>query len=190
VTPITIFDLEYTAWECSMARRWLAPGEYREVVQIGAVRLCATSFEILDEFNVLVRPRINARLSPYFENLTGISNEKLGRQGVDFVPAYQRFLEFAGDGAIAAFGQDQQVLADNIRLYGISGLDALPMFRDLRGWFAQWGLDPRGLHSCDLGQALGVAFAGQAHDALHDARAIAGAMAVMARRGAHLRPAA
>jgi inhibitor of KinA sporulation pathway (predicted exonuclease) len=37
---------------------------------------------------------------------------------------------------------------------------------------------------------VGLAFAGQAHDALHDARAIAGAMAVMATRGAHLRPAA
>jgi inhibitor of KinA sporulation pathway (predicted exonuclease) len=190
VTSITIFDLEYTAWECSMARRWLAPGEFREVVQIGAVRICSSSFEILDAFDVLVRPRINARLSPYFENLTGISNERLLRLGVDFAQGYQRFLEFAGDGPIAAFGQDQQVLDDNIRLYGLTGMRALPEFRDLRGWFAQWGLDPRGLHSCELGPALGLAFAGHAHNALDDARAIAGAMAAMARRGAHLRPAA
>ena len=39
---ITVFDLEYTAWECSMARRWLAPGEFKEVVQIGAVSSTGT----------------------------------------------------------------------------------------------------------------------------------------------------
>ena len=70
---ITVFDLEYTAWECSMARRWLAPGEFKEVVQIGAVKLDADSLESLGEFDMLVRPRINAVLSPYFENLTGIT---------------------------------------------------------------------------------------------------------------------
>src|SRR5580692_3651474 len=91
---ITIFDLEYTAWECSMARSWLAPGEFREVVQIGAVRLDADSFSVKAEFEVLVRPRFNPVLSPYFENLTGISNEQLAARGTDFRTAYDRFLAF------------------------------------------------------------------------------------------------
>jgi inhibitor of KinA sporulation pathway (predicted exonuclease) len=187
---ITVFDLEYTAWECSMARRWLAPGEFKEVVQIGAVKLDADSFQNLEEFDMLVRPRINAVLSPYFENLTGITNQIIDRHGVDFANGYAAFLDFAGEGPIAAFGQDQRVLEDNIRLYGLSGARALPVFYDLRGWFAALGVDPRGLHSCDLPAALGMAFAGQTHNALHDARSIAGAMAVMAARGARLRPAA
>ena len=187
---ITVFDLEYTAWECSMARRWLAPGEFKEVVQIGAVRLDADSFESQGEFDMLVRPRINAVLSPYFENLTGISNAKIERQGMDFAVVYARFLEFAGEGPIAAFGQDQLVLEDNIRLYGLTPARALPVFYDLRGWFAALGIDPRGMHSCELAPALGLPFAGQTHNALDDARAIVGAMAVMARRGARLRSAA
>ncbi|HET7086847.1 MAG TPA: 3'-5' exonuclease [Rhizomicrobium sp.] len=187
---ITVFDLEYTAWECSMARRWLAPGEFREVVQIGAVKLDADSFETLAEFDVLLRPRINPDLSPYFENLTGIASTRLAREGVDFKIAYQRFLDFAGEGPIAAFGRDERVLEDNIRLYGIAGLKPLPPFYDLRGWFAALGVDPRGLHSCDLAPAMGLAFTGQPHNALDDARSIAGAMAAMARRGARLRPAA
>jgi len=187
---ITIFDLEYTAWECSMARRWLAPGEFKEVVQIGAVKLDADSFAVLEEFDMLAKPRINAVLSPYFEKLTGITNEKIERHGVDFAAAYAAFLDFAGEGPIAAFGQDQQVLEDNIRLYGLNGARALPVFYDLRGWFAALGIDPRGMHSCELGPALGMAFTGQTHNALHDARSIVGAMAVMARRGARLRPAA
>jgi inhibitor of KinA sporulation pathway (predicted exonuclease) len=187
---LTVFDLEYTAWECSMARRWLAPGEFKEVVQIGAVRLDADSFKILAEFDVLVRPRINPSLSPYFERLTGITNAAVAQTGFDFAQAYERFLNFAGEGPIAAFGHDERVLEDNMRLYGIAGAGPLPPFYDLRGWFAALGIDPRGLHSCDLAPALGLAFTGRIHNALDDARAIAEAMAVMAARGARLRPAA
>ena len=187
---ITIFDLEFTAWECSMARHWLSPGEFKEVVQIGAVKLDAESFAILSEFDMLVRPRINPVLSPYFEKLTGISSAAVARQGVDFAVAYARFLEFAGEGPIAAFGHDERVLEGNIRLYGMTGARPLPVYYDLRGWFAVQGVDPRGMHSCDVAPALGLAFAGQTHNALNDARSLAGAMAVMAARGARLRPAA
>ncbi len=187
---ITVFDLEYTAWECSMARQWLTPGEYREVVQIGAVKLDADSFRILEEFDVLVKPRINPEPSPYFEKLTGITAAMVARQGVDFAPAYARFLAFAADGPIAAFGHDEDVLRENLRLYGIAGARALPLFYDLRGWFAVQGLDPRGLNSCDIAPRLGVPFAGHAHNALDDARGLARGMEVMASRGARLRPAA
>jgi inhibitor of KinA sporulation pathway (predicted exonuclease) len=185
---ITIFDLEFTAWECSMARHWLVPGEFKEVVQIGAVKLDADSFRILAEFDMLVRPRINPVLSPYFKKLTGITSERIARQGVDFAIAYARFLEFSEGGPVAAFGHDEDVLADNIRLYGMTGAGPLPVFYDLRGWFAVQGVDPRGMHSCDVGPALGVPFMGQTHNALDDARSIAGAMAVMAAR--RQRPAA
>ncbi|HJO97979.1 MAG TPA: hypothetical protein QF891_08275, partial [Rhodospirillales bacterium] len=36
---VVVLDMEWTAWEGSRARRWGAPDEYREVVQIGAVKL-------------------------------------------------------------------------------------------------------------------------------------------------------
>src|SRR5271154_412525 len=147
---ITIFDLEYTAWECSMARSWLTPGEFREVVQIGAVRLDADSFMVQAEFEVLVRPRFNPLLSPYFEKLTGIFNVQLVAQGVDFRTAYDRFLAFAGDCPIAAFGRDEKVLEDNLRLLGIGDAKPLPLFYDLRGWFAVQGIDPRGRLSCEI----------------------------------------
>ena len=188
---ITVFDLEYTAWECSMARHWLMPGEFKEVVQIGAVKLDADSFMVQGEFEVLVRPRINSVLSPYFEKLTGITSDTLARQGVDFAVAYARFLDFAGEDPIAAFGHDERVLESNVRLYGMTGVRPLPLFYDLRGWFAAQGIDPRGMLSCDLAPALGLAFVGQTHNALHDARSIAGTMAVMASRGQRIvRPAA
>jgi inhibitor of KinA sporulation pathway (predicted exonuclease) len=187
---ITIFDLEYTAWECSMARGWLTPGEFREVVQIGAVKLDADSFQILDEFECLVRPRINTAISPYLEKLTGITDDAVARHGVDFAQAYARFLAFADGGPIAAFGHDEYVLEENLRLYGITGARPMPLFYDLRGWFAVQGLDPRGLQSCEIGPMLGVPFRGHTHDALNDARSLACGMEAIAARGTKMRPAA
>lgn len=171
-----------------MARHWLTPGEYREVVQIGAVKLDANTFARLGEFSLLVRPRINHQLSPYFQQLTGIKQEAVTRQGVDFADAYRLFLAFAGDGPIAAFGRDDRVLMENKRLYGMTDAPPLPVFYDLRGWFAVQGLDPRGMHSCDIAPALGLPHAGQNHNALDDARSVAAGMAVMAARGG-VRPA-
>ena len=191
---LTLFDLEFTAWECSMATHWLRPGEFKEVVQIGALKLDAATFTVLDELDVLVRPRINPHLSPYFETLTGITSDRVERQGVDFASAYGRFAQFAGEGPIAAFGHDEYVLEENLRLYGITGTRAMPVFYDLRGWFAVQGLDPRGMQSCEIGPMLGVPFQGHAHNALNDARSLAAGMEALAARGAQkgikMRPAA
>jgi inhibitor of KinA sporulation pathway (predicted exonuclease) len=177
---LTVFDLEFTAWECSMAGHWLKPGEFKEVVQIGALRLDRMTFSILEEFDRLVRPRVNRTLSPYFEKLTGITNAQLQERGVDFRDAYADFLAFASEGPVACFGGDGKVLEDNLRLYGLKSMRPLSDFEDLRFWFAEQGLDPRGLDSCDIGPKLGAAFSGRRHNALDDCRSLVSAMAMMA----------
>jgi inhibitor of KinA sporulation pathway (predicted exonuclease) len=186
---LTVFDLEYTAWECSMARRWLEPGQFKEVVQIGAVRLDGRTLAVLGEFDLLVKPRINPLLSPYFENLTGITSAEVAARGVDFAEAYARFADFAGEGPICAFGHDEWILEENLRLYGIADFRLLPRFQDLRTWFAACDVDPRGMLSCEIAPSLGLAFQGRAHNALDDARSMAASMEEMVRRGAG-RPAA
>ena len=90
-----IFDLEFTAWSGSMEHRWMRPGEHREVVQIGAIKLDTATLEEIDSFNVLVKPRLNPVLSPYLEALTGVTNEAVTRSGVDFADAYRAFVAFA-----------------------------------------------------------------------------------------------
>jgi inhibitor of KinA sporulation pathway (predicted exonuclease) len=186
---ITVFDLEYTAWECSMARHWLEPGQYKEVVQIGAVKLDGRDLSILGEFDLLVRPRINPVLSSYFEALTGITNDAVAARGVDFADAYARFADFAADGPIMAFGHDEWILEENLRLYGITEFRALPRFADLRSWFAACNIDPRGMLSCEIAPSLGLKVSGRAHNALDDARSMALSMEEMVKRGA-VRPAA
>ena len=125
-----LYDLEYTAWEGSMAHRWLRPGEFREVVQIGAVKVNAETLEIAGEFDVLARPRINTMLSAYFENLTGITNAMLADRGIALREAYDRFVAFAGDGPIVSFGRDDLVLTHNLALYGIRDAPPLPGWED------------------------------------------------------------
>ncbi|HXC56555.1 MAG TPA: 3'-5' exonuclease [Rhizomicrobium sp.] len=178
-----IFDLEFTAWEGSMRHRWLRPGEFREVVQIGAVKVDAATLEIRERFDVLVRPRINSCLSAYFERLTGIGNAALGARACDFAPAYDAFLAFADGAVLSAFGRDDLVLEENLRLYGLSRRP-LRDFRDSRPWFGDAGFDTRGLHSCDIGPKLGVPFEGQTHNALADSLSVAAGMRVLIGRGA------
>jgi inhibitor of KinA sporulation pathway (predicted exonuclease) len=180
-----LYDLEYTAWEGSMAAKWLRPGEFREVVQIGAVKLNAETLETVAEFTVLARPRINKRLSPYFEALTGITNAMLETQAVDFRDAYGRFVAFSGEGRIISFGRDDRVLTHNLSLYGIHDAPSLPPHRNIAPWLNANGVATKGLHACDIARACGARFHGREHDALEDARSLAAGARALILGGAH-----
>ncbi|MBS0272813.1 MAG: exonuclease domain-containing protein [Proteobacteria bacterium] len=170
-----------------MANRWLKPGEFREVVQIGAVKVDGASFEVIAEFEVLVCPRINKALSPYFENLTGITNAALAARGADIREAYERFVAFAGEGPIISFGRDDIVLAHNLALYGIAGAAPLPAHHNIAPWLNANGVATNGLHACDVARACGVSFKNREHDALEDARSlVAGARALIGRGAANI----
>lgn len=179
-----VFDLEFTAWEGSMRHGWLRPGEFKEVVQIGAVKVDPATLQVLGRFDQLVRPRINPCLSPYLQKLTGITNDALRADGRDFADAYADFIAFADGGVTSAFGRDELVFAENLRLYGLAPPAQEPAFRDSRPWFGAHGFDTRGLHSCDIGPKLGVPFEGQAHNALADSLSVAAGMRVLVERGA------
>jgi inhibitor of KinA sporulation pathway (predicted exonuclease) len=179
-----VYDLEFTAWEGSMANRWSRPGEFTELVQIGAVRVNAETFAVEAEMDVLVRPRLNPVLSDYFTGLTGITNDDITARGLDFVIAYRAFLKFTEGCTTMAFGTDDLIFVDNIRLYGLSGLGTPPTFINLRPWFNANGVPTAKLHSCDVGPTLGVAFEGRQHNALADTHSLVAGIRVMLERGA------
>ena len=178
-----VFDLEFTAWEGSMANRWLRPGEYTEIVQIGAVKV-DDAFAPGETFDVLVRPRLNPVLSAYLEGLTGITNQDIAARGVDFADAYRAFVDFADGLPILAYGRDDLVLAGNLRLYGIADLPALPPYANLIPWLGEQGIDMRGLHACEVGPRVGVPFVGHKHNGLNDALSVAAGVRALIARGA------
>jgi len=177
-----VYDLEFTAWDGSMTERWLKPGQFREVVQIGAVKLDAGTLQETDSFEVLVKPRLNPRLSTYFECLTGITNAELARRGIDFPDAYDRFVAFAGNALTTAFGRDDLIFEENFKLYGIGRNTCAPPYMNIAPWLRANGLNPR--HAGDVAEEAGVSFAGQKHDALFDARSVAHGIRALLSRGA------
>lgn len=179
-----VFDLEFTAWEGSIARRWLSPGEFKEVVQIGAVRLDIRTLEETGSLNFLVRPRINSVLSAYLENLTGIANAALMEEGLDFADAYRRFVEFADGGIAVAFGRDDLVLAQNLRLYAIADAPPLPPYMNITPWLRANGIDTTAKHACHVASLCGAKFAGREHDAFDDARSVVAGIRALVARGA------
>lgn len=166
-----------------MARKWIAPGEFKEVIQIGAVKV-DEAFTPLETLNILILPRLNRLLSPFIQQLTGITNQAIEAQGVDFVDAFRRFVDFAGTLPVVAFGRDDLVLWDNIRLYGLKNLPSMPAWIDIRGWLMENGINPRGMHACDVGPKAGVPFDGHTHDGLCDALSVAAGINALMARGA------
>lgn len=171
---VVVYDLEYTAWEGSHARGWDGPGEHRELVQIGAVRVHPTAgFTESAAFSLLVRPRINPRLSGYFTRLTGITQAAVDADGVDVAMALWRFAGFLEGAALAlANGIDHDVLVENGRLRGMP----LPFPEDLFVNVAPLLRAAAGVEGVSSG-TLHRHFPGvpalPAHDGLADARMVA-----------------
>jgi inhibitor of KinA sporulation pathway (predicted exonuclease) len=173
-----VFDLEYTAWEGSLGRGWSGPGEQREIVQIGAVRLAPGNGLVeVDALDLLVRPRLNPRLSAYFTALTGIGQARLDREAIAPVPALRRFAAFCAGSPAYSFGNDDRVVRINLELNGLPDFFAPGQLVDFADWLCtRLGVPRNEVSSCDLPARLGLPHAGAAHDALADARAIAAAL--------------
>lgn len=181
--PVVVFDLEFTAWEGSMARRWRGPGEHREVVQVGAVRVDpAAGFRELDRFEVLVRPHRNPTLSAYLIALTGIDQAAVDRDGLDFPEAMERFGAFcATAGAVLSNGPDVEVLRENFALLGLEPqLPAAPFLNVGPLLAAAAGVE-RHVSSGTLWQHFPTVPHLPAHNALADARMVAAALGAVVR---------
>lgn len=182
-SPIFVFDMEWTTWEGAQARGWSGPGEFMEVVQIGAIRLEPTSGGLTETaaLSVLIRPRINPVLSDYFIDLTGITQAELDAHGMPFAQGLDRFARFVGEkGEIWSNGGDETILAENCRLENLTLALGAERFRDGHPLLiASTGLPSAQLVSADLPALMGTQAPadGRRHDALDDARALAGALA-------------
>ena len=173
---LVVFDLELTAWLGSAARGWTGPGEYPEIIQIGAVRLDAGLCET-GTLDLPVKPRLNPTLSDYIVDLTGIAQGRIDREGVDIAEALGRLADFAeGARVLLCNGGDDAWLRQNARLAGIPDPLAAATFGSLSRHFSRAAARDRHVVSSDLPAVFGFAAPGRAHDGLGDARAIAEAL--------------
>ena len=65
-----------------------------EIVQIAALKINLKDLSVAEEFNCYIKPHFEPKLTEYFTNLTGLTDEMLDKEGTDFMTAYGRFLHF------------------------------------------------------------------------------------------------
>jgi inhibitor of KinA sporulation pathway (predicted exonuclease) len=181
---VVVFDTEFTAWRGSVERGWQGPGEFREIVQIGAVSLDASSLAETASFSVLIRPKLNPALSDYFVALTRITNERIAREGVDFAAGASAFAAFVGKRRIYCYGRDDRIVAANADRLGKPELWANTTAVNLRQWLVDVGIAVAGVSSGALAKHVGSVSQGMAHDALVDARSLAEAVRYLVTKGA------
>ncbi len=173
---IIVFDTEYTTWEGAQERRWSGPGEFKEIVQIGAVRIETETFKELDSLLLFIKPVKNPTLSEYFIGLTNISQKDVDEKGITYPDALARFGGWIGSLRCYSFGNDMGVMKSNSELLGISFPFDQDRFHDIRDTFRAYGISTDGYMSSTIIKAFGKETDRHAHDGLSDSRTIVDAL--------------
>lgn len=187
---LIVFDMEFTSWPGSVARLWQGENEFPEIVQIGAVKANSGDHGELAAFSCYVQPVRHPILSDYFTNLTGITQERIEREGLLFADAFNRFMDFIGPEttSLCCNGRDIDFLKMNCQLHGIAFPPATHDIRpiELQHFFKKVFPSPDGRQpqSWRLPELAGLGEnPGHAHDALDDSRAILRTLGALAARG-------
>tara|TARA_B110001469_G_C9432624_1_gene219738 strand:- start:42 stop:656 length:615 start_codon:yes stop_codon:yes gene_type:complete len=119
---IIIYDTEYTSWQGSLENNWSREDEYRELVQLSAIKIKINqnNISIIDKFSEYCIPNINSNLSKYFTELTGITNDTINKLGVNFNKLIENFYNFSKDYKCFCYGSklgnDSHILIENMDL--------------------------------------------------------------------------
>lgn len=187
MTVCVIYDTEFTAWQGSRERGWSEPWEFRELIQIAAVKVEADSngCAIMASFNEFIKPLRNPQLSEYIVELTGITQDLIDQYAVDLQSGVALFHLFCDEGRChtLSWGDDQKILAENAALQSIALPVGWDRHTDLSQHFHQ--IEGYDFHVCsgDLHKVLDLAVTGHAHNALHDVHSIAASLDFLIRKG-------
>jgi 3'-5' exoribonuclease 1 len=163
-----IVDLESTCWQ-KRARL-----ERKEIIEIGAVILDATTLRVVREFSSFVRPIKEPLLSDFCRSLTTIRQIDVD-QADDFKTVWVRFLEWVGADPFVMYSwgmYDLDHLQVECRRHGVAFPGSFQQHIDLKGEFAR----VKGREACGMKRALallGLPLEGTHHRGIDDARNIA-----------------
>lgn len=114
----TIIDTEFTSWDGSLKRNWSQPSEYREIVNIGLLRITVTRNQIIvgRAMELYFSPLFAPTLSNYFVELTGITQASLEGKP-SFNSCWQLIVDFIGNSTPLSNGNDGQIIRENLFLH-------------------------------------------------------------------------
>jgi inhibitor of KinA sporulation pathway (predicted exonuclease) len=168
-----LLDTEYTAWDGSWQRGWTGPGEFKEIIQVGMIRVGPGLIE-LESKKIYVKPVKNPVLSDYIKNLTHITQDEVDIQGVSLEACVADIQLFLGSDPAYSYGLDEVVVKENCDLIGIPYTPGLGRILDVRDVIfpalAEIQVSPEGYTSGTLVSALGGNMNLEAHDAVNDMR--------------------
>ena len=117
-----VLDMEWNQpWPGSPSAKKVLPVQIRgEIIQIGAVRVTEDQL-VMDEFQVLVKPKFYRHLNRRVSKLTGIKESRLRDEGVPFPEAMEQFRQWCGEDIIfLTWGFDDiNILRENLQLFGL-----------------------------------------------------------------------
>lgn len=128
-----VLDLEWNQ-PVSRQRAIKYPVHLRgEIIQIGAARV-NEKMDVLDTFNVKIKPVYYTRMNKKVAELTGLCASDL-KVGVDFAEAIEQFRMWCGNAPFVTWGPDDvRILEDNLLIHNMD-LDWLPMTYDAQEIF-------------------------------------------------------
>lgn len=88
---IVVADIETTGFS----------GAYEDIIEIGAVLLDTQNRKITSHFNRIIRPLRRKSVPAKIEELTGVTNEMVKREGIGQNQALEEFHQFIGDYPVA-----------------------------------------------------------------------------------------
>lgn len=175
-----IIDTEYTTWQGALESGWSAPGQLKEIVQIAAIRV-NDEFKEVDSLDLIVRPTVNPKVSDFFVELTGITQERIDEEGYLFDEAFLALLDWVNGEPVICMNADEMVMRQNCDINDLPF--AFSSWHRLRPFLEAQGIDLTGLSSGDLHTLTFSPLKGHTHNALHDVRSMAVWLADAKSRG-------
>lgn len=150
----------------------------RQIVQIAAIKYDLATRQELASFDVLAEPAYETQVTDFFEELTGITQQRIDAEAIPFPDALQKLVAFCGDTPIMTFDQDWFVIEQNCGYFELENPFA-EQFTRVKALLPDWDIDPNAYSSGTLYKAVGLDMDGHVHNALHDVRSMAAAVSVL-----------
>ena len=164
-----LYDLEATCWPAE------TPGITQEIIEIGAFKIDKLG-QTKGRFHKLVRPILFPNLSPYCRNLTGIQQEEIdcAPRFPVVIEAFEDWLWESDDYAMISWGASDPVfLEHDFQLHRLESTSFVNKQYNLKQIYKEVFRLPGKLGLNAALRREGLAFEGNQHRALDDARNMA-----------------
>ena len=176
MTEYTLIDLEWTSWKNNYFGKFLEKEkrknwQKKEIIQIGAVKF-NKNFKIKKLLNIIVKPKINKKLSKHIISLTSLTDEIISKKGYNFLDAYKKLIKFSNNSFLFCNGYDNEVLRENLS-YNRSKLKLIKVLNIKKILEKNYQIPKKYLSSPLIKTFFGYKFLpNKAHNAVEDCKSI------------------